>query len=308
MATPTYRDYIDDDRGRELLRQFLEPMGDARTERCVPVRIRPAIVQRFLSDTVKPDLKGEAFTKSCDIARFYVQREALALYQPLLKRGERKPGDAWLALHTLWLLADLGDQAQLKLANEYYIYLVKHATTADLTDDLIVSQFHLGEKDAETAITQRLDQRLREIEARDGKQDPPGEEYNGVERQRYSALPLAIAARRRRRGILDDKDAVRRSTALARLYLGLDDYGAVRWPRWAAFESMAELQRSSPTDLVTGLRAALAAISEKDHPADFVKTARARGARAVAFFSGGMTEAEQGWAVQEDVPIAQLQA
>ena len=87
LQLPTYQEYKPDERARRQISAvvFHDRHGDE--ELLVPTRVNPEVVTEFLDQQVSAELDWEPLLRCADLARFYVQTEAVASFEKLLNKS-----------------------------------------------------------------------------------------------------------------------------------------------------------------------------------------------------------------------------
>ncbi|HWL95381.1 MAG TPA: hypothetical protein VNT79_17815 [Phycisphaerae bacterium] len=303
---PTYKEFVSDDVGRRQLTSLVEEDRHTDDEQFVPPRVKTSVVQDFVEKVLQPSLKVERLQRLADVARFYVLRPSVARFMQLANRRERDANEYYRSIEVLRLAGDIGNAQEEKTAAEYYDYMLNQPRFPKAASQLVICFFHLSSA-LEKGVADRLRKHLQSIHPGPGEPGGPSDEYTDYETLSESILPVVAHAKKHRERVLTEKDPQRRASLLARAYLGIDDPGGIDWPRWASYELMAELQRSSDKNAVAALRDALSVVDPKTEPAEYVDLARSRATRAIAFFGGQLTEEENEWQAFGEVRRHQLE-
>ncbi|MEN6426756.1 MAG: hypothetical protein ABFE13_15460 [Phycisphaerales bacterium] len=310
MASPAYEQYRLDEEGKQLLDRMMHHnrRDGAFDPLMVPVRVRPEVAAKFLTENVKAPLQQwiEA-RRAGEIARFYNVTEVAGLFVKLLDHQEKSADDLCRSIECLVALGELGDEELQKQATGYLDHIAAHQLLEKVLQPAVQCLFYLPQK----ATPQKLLDRIRQFtqQARASAGSPAEGEENASRWEEYSEaeIPLVLHAREHRLKLLAEKDPAERSVALARLYLGLDAPGNFPdWHKWAALRLMRETFQDKPEPRVTGIRSALAAIPDSE-PQEYKDHARGRGVKAILFFKGSLDAQEQRWYDADRTPRFQLQ-
>jgi hypothetical protein len=288
---PTHADYYADEEARDLLRAMVYHHRHGDEELQVPPRCRPEVAEEFLKQAVKDSLSYEELQRAGDVARFYVLRDSVELFSNLIQNNAQTTHDVLKLIECLRVMGDLGDQAANEEAAVHFDYVLQHREAAPVIDLVIECYFHLDEVGKDD-VAKRLEERIAALKKRPG--NGTADELVRLEAHLEAALPVTLRAKIHKAKLLADEDRAARAIGLARAYIGLDDLSAIDWPKWAAFEVMAEIERSSVDNVVAGLQSALGEIGDAEKQ-EFKQYARARGARAITFLGGDLTKVQEGW-------------
>ncbi len=305
LQLPTYQEYKPDEQARRQIGAvvFHDRHGDE--ELLVPTRANPDVVKEFLQEQVTDALAWEPLLRCADLARFYVQTDAVSLFEKLLNKSAATQEDLLKLVECIRLIGDLGSDDQRENAVGYFEYVLDHEVALAVMDHVLPCLFHLSGQPGRKNVDAHLQKQIGKTEARQRK-GPGSADPAELQAQRSLALPILFDAAVERVRILEEPEDLARATALARAYVGLTNPGGVDWPAWAAFAIMAEIQQSSDENAVAGLEAALSALSDKEDE-EYKRLARARATRAIAFFGGRLADDRRGWLAFDDAGRQQLE-
>lgn len=302
----TYADYLKNDVARQRLHDMLHHRRSGPEDVLVPTRVRREVAESFLTEQITTNLGPEQLQRAGDIARFYVVRSAVPRFAALLVRKEQTAGDLMKAIECLRVLGDLGDESQQQLANEYFDLLLVHPRFVEVIPQMLECYVHLNSASGEVKLAAAIRRRLAAIANQRAEGTEPSDESVRLQEYLEGDLPVATQARSRKEALLGEKDPARRAAALARFYLGIDAYGVIEWPKFAAFKLQQELQQNGAENVIKGFQQALETIPEKE-TADFKEQARARAFKAILYFGGDLSAPQKQWLENQRTGRFQLQ-
>lgn len=291
---PLWSDSVSDEDGRSALQTTVFAHRHGPREFLPPPRVRPPVVREFIHARFSEATTADQTRRMGDLVRFYQLSDASRKFLTPLERRERSLMDCLRAVECVRVLGDAGDNSQQQFAGEYFDYLARHALFPEFGAALVASYFSLDPRKKPDALEQRLDQEIRRLlPEQEDPEWPKGPCREFVE-WRENDLPLVAVAKARKDALLTEADDLRRATGWARLYLGLEDPGGVRWAEVAGYALLAEVVRSSRENAIAGLHAALAALKPGESR-EYLAFARQRGARAIAYLGGTLTAEQAEW-------------
>lgn len=295
MATPNYKNYVEDAAGRDQLRQMIHHHRHGAEDLVVPPRVRREVALEVLVLEVTPALGAEEMERAADVARFYVLPPALKNFSALLRRKEQTVLDLVRSVECLRVMGDLGNAEQQTEAAAYFDYLTGHPLFEKVVPQMIECYFHL-EAATEQGLASRLENQVQLAKSRLAA-SPASEEAERdaimLDEQLHGDLPVFKHAKGFKQKLLTEPDPLKRSTGLARTYLGLDAPGGIDWPKWAGFEIMREVFNAHEQNAVAGLRAALNSVAGESP--EFEAQARGRALKAIRFLAGRVDTEEARW-------------
>jgi hypothetical protein len=223
---------------------------------------------------------------------------AVQYFADLLQKNESNVAMVRRSIECLRVIGNLGNDEQQQKAADYFNYLLTRKETGELISQMIECYFHLAETVKANLVT-RLNQLLQLALAKQTDPEEPSEEAIMLEQYLESDLPVTQYAKEHKVKLLAEKDDLKRATGLARTYIGLDDPGAIGWPKWSSFEIMAEIQRTSDENAVAGLREALATVPQ-DEDQEYKDYAQGRALKAIVFLGGTLDPEQEQWLDEED--------
>jgi len=305
MTMPTYKDYVDDETGQVKLREMVRHERTGPEELLVPPRVNPEVVTKFLEEEVGPDLTWEQTQRAGDIARFYRAEASVKHFAETLQKDENTQVRMLRAIECLRAMGDLGDGQQQQAAAEYFDYLLDHRLFPEVVEQMIECFFHLDRVPGKGKLETQIQKALRDASRGTDPEDPPYKVMLLQERLQGD-LPVVTRARLRKQQLLGEGDDRNRATGLAKTYVGLDAPGGIDWPKWAAFEIMGEVRRSSDANAAAGLQAALDSVPD-DEPRQYQEYARGRALKGILFLGGKVKQEQKQWLVTDRTRRFQLQ-
>jgi hypothetical protein len=306
MAPPNFKDYVDDATGRAELREMIHHDRHGPEELLVPPCVRREVALEVLLLEVTPLLQNEEMERAGDVARFYVLSQAVKNFTATLRRREQTVPDLLQSIECLRAMGDLGNDEQQAQATEYFDHLLAHPLFEKTVPQFIECYFHLPALASERNLTATLGRSLQAAKHAAGVSTEPSNEAIMLEAYLGSDLPVTEHAKDLKHKTLGEKDNLARATFLARFYLGLDAPGGIDWVKWSCFEIMREVLRTSETNAVAGMRAALAAVMP-DESLEYQALARGRALKAILFLKGQLDQQQKNWLAQDKTRRFQLQ-
>lgn len=297
----TYRDYVPDDEGRDQLERMVHFCDHCPSRIRVPSRVKPNVVESFLADKVKPELKPPEIGRAHEIARFYRTRPAVKHFLALLRKHEHDAYDYVASLRCVQVAGDLGSPNERQTAAKYYLYILRQNQLDDMTEEAIDCWFHLDDgvpqKEVADALAKRIDA---------ARQRGDDDTANTLESHAENTLPAVAEAKTFKAQLLAERDPAKRAAGLALAYAEIEEPGGADWLRWTSYAVREELGRAGSTALVKGFQEAATKI-----PADAEdavrKSMQARIARAIVYLGGALTDEQQPWPALDEEPPMPLQ-
>jgi hypothetical protein len=291
---PKWSDHVPDDEGRQQLDTHVFAQRHGPRDFLPPPRVRPQIVREFIEARFRPDLAADQMCRMGDLARFYVLSDSSRKFLLPLERRERTPQDCLRSVECVRVLGDVGDNSQQQFAGEYFDYLARHTALESFAEPLVLSYFSLDPFKQPDKLAARLEAEIKALAPDESASERREQKHQFYVEQRENALELIVAVKARKDKLLIEADDLKRATGWARLYIGLDDPGGVKWGEVAGYALLAEAPRSSRENAVAGLRVALAAVKPGERK-EYLDFARQRGARAIVYLGGAPTPDEAAW-------------
>ncbi len=212
----------------------------------LPKRAEPKQVDEFVRKQLK-DMPSTPMRagRLGELTRFFDLRGVAPLVADKLNKKESGEKDWLRAVILTGLLADIGDDKQAAQATDYAKYLAGRPAAADAPDQLIGLWFSLPQNADAKFVTDLIDAESKKA----------GATPDGIARKAELAahmtnlLPRVERARKRKFEILGIKDAKRRRSELARVYLELEVYPLTAMHAWSVMMLQRECNDSKPEDL-----------------------------------------------------------
>ena len=299
---------LDEETAKSRLRDYIFHKR-ASTERVfVPHRIPREVASQFIRDEVDVELRPENMDNAGNAARFYFLKDCVDHFGSFLGAQVRDVSDALRTMACIRLLGNLGEKDQQNQAFEAFERLVQHRMLDQFAEPLIQTYFHLGLDTSEKKLADRLEQMYRDHVKTLENRKRPDTRANQLDDLVHYKLVYAAAAKKKKDLLWGGGRDEVRAYALARVYLGMVDYS--RFGReWASYALVAEAERSSPANVVKGVRTAASELDAQKPDADrqtvkeHLEDARSRVCDAIAYFEGELTDKEKVLFESEDRPV-----
>lgn len=331
VPTPPYRRFHSHVEANGLMERYVYFDVHGPIDLFVPTRLDPAHAEAWClalaGDPVRGSkLKNDQAERLANIARFCDLPSVAAAMRaiadapfptpkvPLPQGVIPAPRGMYRRLVVVRALGDLGSADEQADAAARHTAMMDEPDARSATSQIVESFFHLGPQ-ADPAPTREFlaSKRTAMLAGVADRDKLPREALDAID-DADNVFPMVLDAWKRKHEILTDTDGVSRCTALARLYIGMDDPGGADWQSWASFQLMHEAwstrDRTDPihgrTHLMQGLRAAAEGLDPADAP-DFLDQARARLSKAIHFFGGTLTKDQSEWLAAGRMKPAALQ-
>jgi len=278
----------------------------------VPRKFSPEKVAEFLLEKVDADTTLKSFIQVEKVALFYETFEVVGKFKQFLKKNEAGPDDVRRSTVITRIISRLGEKEDVKFARDYYQYLVGRADSKAELEELILLYDSFGPGGDAAVLHQRIKTKLSALETKKETDESARVEYLELAGTITNKLIRAEKAQLVKAKILDISDRKSRVEAEIKAYLTIE-YGYTEYLEgWAAARLRRETWAAQPSEQIKRtdnqpLKDDVAKLLQ-----DFLKKlndvpnlepeekdfARIRTLRAIKFFNGKISEAEESFLKQ----------
>lgn len=225
--------YISNATAKKLLDNFLFEHGPNRVD-IIPKRVDPAYADRYLRETVKPDMDAVVFRQARRVVDFYTLRQTLPHFAEMLDRSEGDAAALNRSAEIVQMLGEVGMEADWKLADDYFQnHLLRLRMARDFMPTMMRIWADLGPQSSVDALEKQFGEEVAFREKMQNTSDDAEISYQRLRAVYENDFPRAKRAVAYRAEVERMKDPTRLK-ALVDNYARLDDYPPEYLNEWSA--------------------------------------------------------------------------